>query len=92
MQVEERKGIAKDVKEKGFPIDAWVTAGEMRLIRLPYSLNGLVSRIVFPLESNEIEGFNPIAIIDVSKFFEASQLLAQFYFFLTSLAFFSFFW
>ena len=57
---EERKLLAEDVKEKGFLIDAWVTAGEMRLIRLPYSLNGLVSRIVLPLERGEIESFNPI--------------------------------
>ncbi|MEM2952721.1 MAG: DNA primase small subunit domain-containing protein [Candidatus Bathyarchaeia archaeon] len=60
IEVEKRKSIAKDVKEKGFLIDEWVTAGEMRLIRLPYSLNGLVSRIVLPLERSEIESFNPV--------------------------------
>jgi DNA primase catalytic subunit len=48
------------VKENGFEIDEWVTAGEMRLIRLPYSLNGLVSRIAVPLEKNEIEKFDPV--------------------------------
>jgi DNA primase catalytic subunit len=55
-----RLEIARTVKKKGFGIDEWVTAGEMRLIRMPYSLNGLVSRIVLPLEKNEIEKFNPI--------------------------------
>jgi DNA primase catalytic subunit len=54
-----RLEIAKAVKEKDFAIDEWVTAGEMRLIRLPHSLNGLVSRIVLPLEKGELEKFNP---------------------------------
>jgi len=55
-----RLEIARAVKEKGFAIDEWVTAGEMRLIRLPYSLNGLVSRIVLPLEKRELEKFDPV--------------------------------
>jgi DNA primase catalytic subunit len=55
-----RLEIAKSAKKKGFAIDEWVTAGEMRLIRLPYSLNGLVSRIVLPLEKIELEKFDPI--------------------------------
>jgi DNA primase catalytic subunit len=48
------------VKSKGFAIDVWVTAGEMRLIRLPYSLHGMVSRVVLPLEKKEVMQFNPI--------------------------------
>lgn len=60
LKFEERKLLAKDVKETGFPIDEWVAAGEMRLIRLPYSLNGLVSRIVVPLEKMEMKSFNPL--------------------------------
>jgi DNA primase catalytic subunit len=56
----ERRQIAKNIKQKGFQIDEWVTAGEMRLIRLPYSLHGLVSRIVIPLEKKELEIFDPI--------------------------------
>lgn len=59
--VEERRKIAADVKAKGFGIDAWVTEGEMRLIRLPYSLHGMVSRLVVPLERKEIEKFDPIS-------------------------------
>ena len=57
---EERLKIAKTVKKRGFAIDEWVTAGEMRLIRLPYSLNGLVSRVVIPVDKNELEGFDPV--------------------------------
>ncbi len=56
-----RQEIAKEIKSKGFQIDEWVTTGEMRLIRLPFSLNGLVSRIVLPLTINELEGFDPIS-------------------------------
>jgi DNA primase catalytic subunit len=55
-----RRELAKTVKEKGFGIDEWVTAGDMRLIRLPYSLHGLVSRIVVPVEKSELERFDPI--------------------------------
>lgn len=56
----QRLEIAKQVKQEGFHIDDWVTSGEMRLIRLPYSINGLVSRIVLPLTKQELESFNPI--------------------------------
>ena len=55
-----RLELAEKVKSLGFEIDAWVTAGEMRLIRLPFSLHGMVSRVAIPLEKNEIEKFNPI--------------------------------
>jgi len=60
LDAKQRLIIAREVKRKGFSIDEWVTSGEMRLIRLPYSLNGLVSRIVLPLRKNELEGFDPI--------------------------------
>lgn len=60
MSVHERRRIAKEVKAKGFPIDEWVTLGDMRLIRLPYSLNGLVSRIAVPLDVRELGSFDPI--------------------------------
>ncbi|MGA2385095.1 MAG: DNA primase [Candidatus Bathyarchaeia archaeon] len=56
----ERLGLAQQVKGAGFHIDEWVTSGEMRLIRLPYSLNGLVSRIVLPLTKRELESFDAV--------------------------------
>jgi DNA primase catalytic subunit len=56
----QRLEVAHEVKQAGFHIDEWVTSGEMRLIRLPFSLNGLVSRIVLPLTKQELEAFNPI--------------------------------
>lgn len=55
-----RKNLAKELKAEGFLIDEWVTSGGMRLIRLPYSLHGMVSRIVVPVETKELETFNPI--------------------------------
>jgi DNA primase catalytic subunit len=57
---QERLDLAGQVKKAGFHIDEWVTSGEMRLIRVPYSLNGLVSRIVLPLTKDELESFDPI--------------------------------
>src|SRR3990172_368112 len=60
LKEKERREIARKVKKKGFAIDEWVTLGEMRLIRLPFSLHGLVSRIVLPLEESELERFDPV--------------------------------
>lgn len=55
-----RNQFANQIRKSGFMIDKWVTTGSMRLIRLPYSLHGMVSRIVVPLEISELENFDPI--------------------------------
>ncbi len=60
LNTKERLSLAQEAKQAGFHIDEWVTSGEYRLIRLPYSLNGLVSRIALPLRRIEIESFNAI--------------------------------
>ena len=60
LKEKKRREIARTVKKKSFAIDEWVTVGEMRLIRLPYSLHGLVSRIAVPLEKSELERFDPV--------------------------------
>ncbi len=60
LRLEERLALAKEAKQAGFHIDEWVTSGEYRLIRLPYSLNGLVSRMVLPLKKEELEGFDAV--------------------------------
>jgi len=52
--------LAQELKKKGFLIDEWVTTGGMRLIRLPYSLHGMVSRVVLPIEANELTRFDPV--------------------------------
>ena len=57
----QRKALAGDLKKKGFLIDEWVTIGGMRLIRLPYSLHGMVSRIVRPVDVHELDRFNPVS-------------------------------
>src|SRR5208337_4470807 len=57
---QERLDLAREVKGIGIHIDEWVTSGEMRLIRLPFSLNGLVSRIVLPLTKGELERFDAV--------------------------------
>jgi len=60
LSTKKRLSFAKEVKEEGFHIDEWVTTGEYRLIRLPHSLNGLVSRIALPIEKEEMENFDAI--------------------------------
>jgi DNA primase catalytic subunit len=57
---DERLALAKEAKQAGFHIDEWVSSGEYRLIRLPYSLNGLVSRVVLPLKKEELESFDAV--------------------------------
>ncbi|MCP8310753.1 MAG: hypothetical protein L6N94_04580 [Candidatus Methylarchaceae archaeon HK01M] len=60
MSYKERRRLARYLKGKGYLIDEWVTSGGMRLIRLPYSLHGMVSRIVIPIGIDELKSFNPI--------------------------------
>jgi DNA primase catalytic subunit len=60
LNTEERLCIAQKAKQAGFHIDEWVSSGEYRLIRLPYSLNGIVSRITLPLKKEELESFDPV--------------------------------
>lgn len=49
---EERQALNE--KFKKYPFDPWVTRGKtmIRLMRMPYSLNSLVSRKVTPIEDN----------------------------------------
>ena len=56
-----RLSLVRALTKKGFVMDEWVPAGGMRLIRLPYSLNGLVSRIAIPLTQKELPVFDPVA-------------------------------
>ncbi len=60
LNTKKRLSLAREAKQAGFHIDEWVTSGEYRLIRLPYSLNGLVSRITLPLRKDEIESFDAV--------------------------------
>lgn len=55
-----RVALVRSLTTKGFAMDEWVPAGGMRLIRLPYSLNGLVSRVAIPLTENELGIFDPL--------------------------------
>lgn len=48
MDIEERKRFVKRFKK--FAIDPWVSLGYTNLIRMPFTLNGLVSRKVIPLK------------------------------------------
>lgn len=57
---DQREKLLLDLDAKCFRVDDWVTSGGMRLIRLPYSLHGMVSRIVTPLALEDLEDFDPI--------------------------------
>ncbi len=52
----ERTRIARRYGKR-FALDEWVTSGEMRLIRLPHSLHGMVSRVVIPVPRRELGSF-----------------------------------
>lgn len=52
----ERIKIARSYARR-FALDEWVTSGEMRLIRLPYSLHGMVTRVVVPVPRSELDRF-----------------------------------
>ena len=41
-----------------YAMDEWVTSGEMRLIRLRFSLEGMVARIVTPVARRDVDRFN----------------------------------
>jgi DNA primase catalytic subunit len=60
LTTKERLDLAQQTKQAGFHIDEWVTSGEYHLIRLPNSLNGIVSRIALPLKSDELKSFDPV--------------------------------
>lgn len=49
----ERKKLNEKLRK--FPIDPWVSAGYIRLIRMPYSLHGMISRKVSPVKTKFIE-------------------------------------
>ena len=53
MSVRERKELVKELDD--YLIDEWVTAGSMRMLRLPYSLHGLVTRVAKPVSKKELE-------------------------------------
>jgi DNA primase catalytic subunit len=54
LTINEREKIIKSFSK--YPIDPWVSRGFIRLIRMPYSLNSLVSRKVIPIDNHK---FNP---------------------------------
>lgn len=56
LSLNERKRLNN--KFKDLAVDPWVSYGRIRLIRLPYSLNSLSSRIVTPLRIKEIKDFD----------------------------------
>lgn len=60
LRFQERDALAKWVKEEQhIPIDPWVTRGGTRFARLPYSLHGLVGKVVTPVKAEALSRLNP---------------------------------
>ncbi|MFH1071960.1 MAG: hypothetical protein V1743_00870 [Nanoarchaeota archaeon] len=55
LTIHEREQLNKRFSK--YPIDPWVSRGYIRLIRMPYTLNALVSRKAIPVDTGK--GFNP---------------------------------
>jgi len=56
----QRLTLIRSLVRKGYLMDEWVAGGGMRLIRLPYSLNGLVSRVAIPLDRIDARLLDPV--------------------------------
>ena len=57
---EQRDKLGKSIRdEEHIPIDLWVTRGGTKYARLPYSLHGLVSKIVTPVSIAQVAKLNP---------------------------------
>ncbi|MBI4158671.1 hypothetical protein HY500_00240 [Candidatus Woesearchaeota archaeon] len=56
LTIKERETLNK--KLKTFPIDPWVSRGHIRLMRIPYTLNALCSRIATPVSIKELKNFD----------------------------------
>lgn len=73
----ERAALAKRYGRK-FAIDEWVTTGGSRLMRLPYSLNALVSRKCMVIkDGRDLKGFDPRSEPSVIPSFLRSPRLAR---------------
>jgi len=55
-----RLKLARSLSHRGYLMDEWVAGGGMRLIRLPHSLNGLVSRVARPLGRVKVSSFDAV--------------------------------
>jgi len=74
MPRKERKALARRT-ERNYPIDEWVTAGDSRLMRLPLSLNALVSRkCMIMKELREFLKFDPrVSNIVIPAFLKSAR-------------------
>jgi hypothetical protein len=56
----QRLNLVRSLARRGYLMDEWVAGGGMRLIRLPHSLNGLVSRLARPLDRVKVHSFDAV--------------------------------
>jgi len=55
----QRLTLIRSLVRRDYLMDEWVAGGGMRLIRLPHSLNGLVSRVAAPLDRFGVSSLHP---------------------------------
>jgi DNA primase catalytic subunit len=74
----QRTDLARRIGRR-YDIDEWVTAGESRLMRLPFSLNALVSRKCMIIkEERDLVGFDPrTSKLVLPEFVRQRSLLAR---------------
>jgi DNA primase catalytic subunit len=56
----QRLNFVRSLARRGYLMDEWVASGGTRLIRLPHSLNGLVSRLARPLDRVKVHSFDAV--------------------------------
>ena len=71
--VPEREALVSKVKEVNIAVDSFITIGKMYLIRLPYTLNGLVSRVAVPLSVKEVEKLTMYTSPSIPRFIREAE-------------------
>ena len=73
MSIAKRSSLALRIARR-YAIDEWVTKGESRLMRLPYSLNSLVSRkCMIMKDERDLLGFDPrVSAFVIPKFLRSA--------------------
>lgn len=68
LSVSERMSLISRIREAHIAVDSHITTGKMYLIRLPFTLNGLVSRAAVPLTVEEVEALDVVNTPSLPQF------------------------
>jgi hypothetical protein len=70
LSLSERKSLISRIRESHIAVDSHITTGKMYLIRLPYTLNGLVSRFAVPLNREKVESLEIDSILPMPEYMQ----------------------